>query len=442
MDSKTFGRQLMYQWEMKTDVQLAFAKHAKDLEDRFATPGSAIPNGSRVDFRNYIDYLRVTRGLDAAFERLEDLRESGLRPDLYATAGMIAGRRAGKYGAAADFLVEANHRWPDDIGILVFLVETLLSAGRVGEATVLLAELDHPRLETVPSSSGMKLAELAALSGSWADAERLLDFTVAERGTVAVQALTQRIQYAARYAGQTGDLPVYVLNMPEDHRKLGLITQLYGKLGVHPAKHEGIDGRSLDPSSSRDLASHQGLRIGGGALGCALGHLSMWREFLAGQDSHALFIEDDGLPYAWRDLASVADDAGDFDVLFVNERMSALKAGRVGTGITHVWDALGSRPDSTGGWGTDGYMLSRKGAESLLDAVGTDKVLGHIDGQIAAYGILPMHPPLNAAQALGLSLRERSSYTRTLSVKCLDFPLVMSMDFGDSTIGRVGGHRV
>ncbi|MHA7155900.1 hypothetical protein [Arthrobacter sp. TMN-50] len=442
MDSKAFGRNLMYQWQMDRSTQQAFDLHARGLAKRFAVRGSTVTKGARVDFRNYIDYVRVSQGLPDALARLEQLRETGLIPELYATAGMTAARRAGEYGQAADFLVAAHDRWPSDPGIFGFLVETLISADRVPQAMEQLGKVNHPdgHMRIPRSATGLKLGELAAMCGAWQDVIRFTESIISDPDELACRIIRKRAEISLSHSGQTADLPVFVLNMKEDSRKLSLLQGLYNKFGLNPDRQEAVDGRSIDPSSVSKIAAHRGLRIGAGALGCALGHIAMWKEFLAAGHSHSLFLEDDGLPFIWQDLSHLIAGAGCFDVLYVNERMSGLKAGLVSTGTTELWDALGTRPDSVHGWGADGYLLSRRGAERLLDAVSVDKVLGHIDGQIASYGIPQQAAPLNLAQTIGLSVRQTSRYAPTLTIKCLDFPLVGSMDFGDSTIGRVGGH--
>ncbi|MHA7293568.1 hypothetical protein [Arthrobacter sp. HLT1-21] len=442
LDSKEFGQKLMYRWPMDSYTQQAFDNHAKELRTRFATRGSAVTKGARVDFRNYIDFLRVSQGLPEALARLEDLRESGLMPELYATAGMIAARRAGEYGQAADFLVAAHNRWRDHSGIFVFLIETLISADRVPQAVDLLSGVNRSDnyVRISRSAIGLKLGELASVCGAWEEVMRFAESIVPDPEDFAGQIMSKRAEMSLSYSGQTAELPAFVLNMTEDSRKLSLLLGLYRKFDLVPERREAVDGRALDPSGLPDIAAHRGLRIGGGALGCALGHISMWKEFLVGGQSHGLFLEDDGLPFAWQDLSEIIAKAGFFDVLYVNERMSGTKAGILSTGISALWDTLGTRPDSVHGWGADGYMLSREGADRLLDAVSADKVLGHIDGQIAAYGIPQESIASNLAQTIGLSVRQTSRYTPTLTIKCLDFPLVASMDFGDSTIGRVGGH--
>lgn len=442
MDNKEFGRRLMYQWPADDETQRSYDEHARELSARFSVKGAAIPNGARVDFRNHIDHLRVSQGIEVAFDRLEKLRDTGLSADLYATAGMIAARRAGEYTLASNFLLGAHDRWADNPAIFVLLLETLISADRVDEAVSRIANVNRPQPQQVPLSSvGLRLAELAALCGAWPDVERFIRTVVPEPVSFAARCLTTRIEYATEFTGQTHEIPAYVLNMAEDRRKLGLLTHLYGNFDLLPQRIEAVDGRLIDAARIEESTSPNGAKIGKGALGCALGHLSMWERFLEGPSEYALFLEDDGLPYTWRDLTSVAESAGGFDVLLVNERMSAVKAGAISTGVSSVWDALGTRPDSVQGWGADGYLLSRVGAEKLLDATGLDRVLGHIDGQIAAYGIQPGVTPLNLAQRIGAAKRRASRYSATLNIKCLDFPLVASMDFGDSTIGRVGGHN-
>ncbi|WP_181033543.1 glycosyltransferase family 25 protein [Arthrobacter sp. SX1312] len=442
MDSKEFGRQLTYEREMDPGKQRAFDLHARDLVRRFSGLGSAVTNGARVDFRNYIHYVRAVHGLSAAMDRLEELLGSGLGADLYATSGMLAARRAGDYRRAADFLAKAHARWPQNTQISVFLVETMIAADRVDGAVEHLGTVDEVSEQIASSPVGLKLAELAAVCGFWPYVDRVLTHRGLYRSAIGDRTLAKRAEIAHHYRGQDSEVPVYVLNMPEDERKLSLLNHLYGKFDVRPSRHEGVDGRILSPAELTEVTAHRGRQIGKGALGCALGHFSMWERFIDGSDSHALILEDDGLPYTWHNLSALAESAGSFDVLFVNERMSAVPAGLLSTGISSLWETLGTKPDTARGWGTDGYMISRRGAEKLIEAVTADKVLSHIDSQLAAYGIAPGLVPQSIAQTVGLAVRRTSSYAPTLDIRCLDFPLVASMDFGDSTIGRLGGHAL
>lgn len=432
--AKEFSRLLAY-GTAEDQRSAAFARAGSALERRFALTGSSIRNSVRVDFRNYIDYLRVTLGLSAAFDRLEELRLSGLSPELYATSGMISARRANDYSAAVSHLEKAHDLWPTSPIIQEFLVESWISVGSLDTPSGLLGEL-NPATER----EAVRFAELAALILEWDIATRLLGTWGGTDPAFAIKVLKERIRLSAQFSGQSGEVPAYVLNLPSDERKLGLATRLYGRLGINAMQHPGIDASSLSPEERSDAARHTQLRIGVGALGCALGHFSMWNQFLAGSSTFALMLEDDGLPFSQRDVGPLIDEAGDFDVLFVNKRMSGVKWESIQSGFLPVWDVLARRPDS-GGWGADGYILSRNGAEKLLEAVETDGVLGHVDGQLAAYGIDSAAEAVSNAQRIGRSMRDKSVAQPVLNIKCSAFPLVASSDFGDSTIGRMGGHK-
>lgn len=433
LTSKDFTRLLMYGTPEQHQSE-AFTATGTSLEKQFATAGSSIRNSYRVEFRNYIDYIRATRGLDAAFARLEELSTTGLAPELHATAGMVAARRANDYRAAANHLAKAHAAWPTNTTILEYLAESWISVGALQEAASLLAEI-QPATER----EAIRFAELAALTFRWDIVDRMIGPWSGEEGEFRVRVLRERVALSSGFKGQSEDIPAYILNMPSDERKLALAVTLHAQLGVNAAKHPGVNAALLSPAERVAAAGHSRLKIGLGALGCALGHFSMWQQSLESSAAFSLMLEDDGLPYVQRDVASLVEEAGDFDVLFVNNRMSALKGGRLKHGVVSVWEALANRPES-GGWGTDGYILSHQGAEKLLHAVEVDRVLGHIDGQLACYGIDPTADVVSNAQRIGRSIHSKSVSQTLLTVKCSEFPLVGSVDFGDSTIGRMGGH--
>lgn len=433
LTSKDFTRLLMYGTAEQHKSE-AFAAAGTSLEKQFATVGSFIQNSYRVEFRNYIDYIRATRGLDSALARLEELSTTGLSAELYATAGMVAARRANDYRAAANHLATAHAASPSNTTILEYLAESWISVGALEEAASLLAEI-QPATER----EAIRFAELAALIFRWDIVDRLIGPWSGENDEYRIRVLRERVGLSSGFQGQSEDIPAYILNMPSDERKLELAVKLHAQLGVNAATHPGVNAALLPPADRAAAAGHSRLKIGLGALGCALGHFSMWKRSLESSAAFSLMLEDDGLPYVQRDVASLVEEAGEFDVLFVNKRMSAIKGGRLKHGVVPVWEALANRPES-GGWGADGYVLSRRGTEKLLHAVEADKVLGHVDGQLACYGIHPTADVVSNAQRIGRSIHSKSVSRAFLSVKCAEFPLVGSVDFGDSTIGRMGGH--
>ncbi|WP_354179814.1 hypothetical protein [Arthrobacter sp. UYP6] len=380
--------------------------------------------------------MRLTQGLETALGRLEELRSSGLGPELYATAGMITARRANDYNAASHHMEKAYSFWPESRTIREFFIESLISVSRLEEARDLFKDV-----EPADERETVRFGGLAAIMAAWEIVERLIAPWNHSDAAFGIQVLGERARVSSNFQGQEAEIPAYVLNMPQDARKLALSTVLHGQLGLSVRQHLGVDAAALAPVERAGAAGHSRLNIGMGALGCALGHVSMLNRFLGTTDSFALMLEDDGLPYVQRDISALVDAAGDFDVLFVNNRMSAVKWGEVKQGFVSVWETLAKRPEQ-GGWGADGYIVSRAGAGKLAEAVEADKIIGHIDGQIASYGVDPMAEIVSNAQRIGRSIHSKSVSGVLLNIKCAQFPLVGTMDFGDSSIGRMGGHFI
>ncbi|WAP52911.1 hypothetical protein OL239_07170 [Arthrobacter sp. ATA002] len=431
--AKEFARILMYGSSDEQSSEI-FHTAGDHLRQAFTKTLSPVKNSQRVEFRNFVDYVRLTQGLDEALGCLEGFRTTGLPPELYATAGMIAARRANEYDRAAAHLESAHQIWPDNVTIHEFLIESLISISRFESASALFAAVKPTTEREV-----VRFGNLAAVMGRWDLVQRLVDPFKSEDSTFALQVLQERQRISTGFSGQQMEITAYVLNMPSDVRKLNLVSAHLNRLDVRMERQAGVDAGTMTAGEWAAWAGHDRLNLGAGAMGCALGHVAMWERFLASSDSFCLMMEDDAYPFVHGDIGALIDGAEEFDVLFVHNGMSALKSGNLRHGYTSVWEALEKRPEG-GGWGAYGYILSKAGAEKLVDAVRADRITGHIDGQIASYGVHPTAEVKSNAQRIGRSIHSKSSSKTYLNIKCAQFPLIGTIDFGDSSIGRMGGH--
>jgi GR25 family glycosyltransferase involved in LPS biosynthesis len=179
------------------------------------------------------------------------------------------------------------------------------------------------------------------------------------------------------------DYPVYVINRAKDTERLQGFSESCRKWGIHFERVEAAN--CADPNFDfrpyeKDIAETfygktQFLR---GAVGCFLTHSAAWRKLLESDFSHAMICEDDAVflgPLPKR--ISGYGFPTDVDLVFVNERTAGgLYGGNrempnkpnpfevfpVGEAINRIL-RMGSKVSAIG---TDGYILSRGGAEKLL----------------------------------------------------------------------------
>jgi GR25 family glycosyltransferase involved in LPS biosynthesis len=147
-------------------------------------------------------------------------------------------------------------------------------------------------------------------------------------------------------------------------RSYSLADQLF--VEPHPALDEHFDADSWGVEMT-----HQEVAV-------ALSHIAVWELVAAGDCAYTLVLEDDAyfrrsfchdLDKTWSDLVWDRGDRAAFDLLYVS-----YKEARTGMRSVPVSDSV-FKP-VTGLWQLSGYVLSRRGARKLLDAL---PVCGPID---------------------------------------------------------------
>jgi hypothetical protein len=128
-----------------------------------------------------------------------------------------------------------------------------------------------------------------------------------------------------------------------------------------------------------------------GTLGCFLSHFAAWERLLASDLDHALIVEDDFRPLL--SLPSSISSLGlppEHDVCFINERMQTTEIGEFG--FIPVPEVVAMRASPR--WaacGNEGYIVSRKGAEKLIQRVIEDGFFGDSDWRMLSYCVVPEH---------------------------------------------------
>lgn len=193
------------------------------------------------------------------------------------------------------------------------------------------------------------------------------------------------------------DPRVYVINRACDEARL---TQ-YGKAAaahdVAFTRVPALDGH--DPNAPvflyRDLLGDEfwgGADIKPGAFACFVSHMAAWRRFLAEGGEMALITEDDAVfTQPPGRLFTDARRLGEFDVIFANERMAgwreagALKGAPKLVPLPSILARLASRGGAPGedglsrAPGADGYLVSRAGAQRLVEHATKMKAICGVD---------------------------------------------------------------
>lgn len=413
------------------------------LRSKFETVSVGNAHANRPQFLAYLDYVRITSGLEASVEVLTEYLSAGLLPALAALTTQSLTRRANEYGLAVDLMRDLRSKIPYDAFVASVYAESLLADARLDILLLEIGAIRECYSMKYTEETSLRLASTAATAGLWSESAFFLDAHVQQNqlDNWRRRVLRKRIELAHSYEAPSGVIPGLVINLGEDRRKFKLAQSLYGKMSIRIERLNGVRGSELSEYVLSQVVSESGSVLGRGAVGCALSHIAAWEKVATGEADYGLIVEDDGLPYSWQNIDCLVEDAGEFDVLYVNERMSSVPCQDVEDGVRSIWDTLGSRPANLRGWGGDGYILSRRGAERLLSSIAQDKIVGHIDGQLGSYGVRADQRPVTRAQSVGVACRRNMASQEQLVVKCLRFPLVASVNFGHSSIVSAGGHQ-
>lgn len=126
-----------------------------------------------------------------------------------------------------------------------------------------------------------------------------------------------------------------------------------------------------------------------GAIGCFLSHRRAWEEVVRGDAPMVLICEDDMSFRETPERLTVAAVAlGEFDILFANDRLAAW-AGDAGAVVplpeaVRRIAASGAPPSRAPG--ADCYLLTRRGAERLLEITARDRIVCGVDWALVMSG--------------------------------------------------------
>ena len=384
----------------------------------------------------FIELIRVTEGLNAAIERIEQDLADGMYYRIYTVAGATVYRRENRYDEELRFLRNAYNTHKLDLSVAKSYAASLLSNNFPEDAAaIMLQSID----KVTSAAQAVPALVLIANTCQWnvlreglkyvTDILRRGDATIAA-GTL--QTLEERLRQSS--TDQKRNIPLLSISLERDLRKRELQRKLYSFCGLQVEFLNGIPGATL-PRIVETLLCPAGFlgRSSKGAIGCALSHIKAWEFMTEKNYEYSVILEDDGTPYYGFNPETLINDSGsDFDILLINQRMSSLIGPPTHykyVGWVNVSERLHQMPDAQKGWGGDGYILSHNGAKQLLRCITVDGILGHIDGQLSSYGYDGQIVAQSRAQVTAAMVMAKSNSKARLNVRCLNFPAVHQMNF-------------
>jgi GR25 family glycosyltransferase involved in LPS biosynthesis len=202
------------------------------------------------------------------------------------------------------------------------------------------------------------------------------------------------------------DYPVLVINRDRDVARMARFRKTCEGQGIRFERLRAVDlagGQNLP----EEFRSRIGLNFYGrdqflrGAVGCFLSHATAWRAVLDGGHAAAFVCEDDAtflapLPSSW-EMFSIPEEG---ELIFANQRMAVglqqkeylrrLGAERVlAVPASEATIALQAAVPHISGLGTDGYLVTRRGAARLLEILEKRGITMEVDWFLFFYAMTP-----------------------------------------------------
>jgi GR25 family glycosyltransferase involved in LPS biosynthesis len=182
-------------------------------------------------------------------------------------------------------------------------------------------------------------------------------------------------------------MPTYIVTLPDNPARIEEIkVELLAYSFIETIVIEGLRGGLLADAACRTLTRNAWSVNFKGALGCFLAHARIWQLVTQRSERVSLVLEDDSI-LENLDVMNGMDLPEDCDVAFCNARTCYHVEGQVGP----IFRSLAPVPQFviTHGQaiGTDGYLITPKGAEKLLSFIEKDSFFSHVDLRMMAYSL-------------------------------------------------------
>lgn len=393
---------------------------------------------NRDVFYRKIEEFAKKNGLNKSLDCILGYKNQ-INPRIILQAGIVAHKSSRESVDLELSFVESQFREnSSDVYICLAYCNSLFSAGRLEDSKRTLLEFYR---EYKRGDFHERSVSLLLNMGFVDDAKKLNDRFESLRVRLgnteeSLNDLRLKKSFFSNRAPKLSDFGVDIqyINLDVDCQKKAVLESVYQNYDLIPKRIPALLGRALPDVVKRLVDPESVFSQSPGSLGCALSHVRAWE--LAANNDMTLILEDDGLPFYdfSQDLLAMAEQLSELDLMFVNERMSSLRGSDiVEAGFVKPSTRLRGMPDSQKGWGGDGYILSKRGAEKLLDSFDVDKVCGHIDGHIGSYCVGGSESADSRALKTALSFRRRFKSGLELESRALNFPFVHQVNFGFSS---------
>lgn len=186
-------------------------------------------------------------------------------------------------------------------------------------------------------------------------------------------------------------LPTLVINLDRDADRYERLAAAFTPTPAFALQRvPGVLGSTLPGAA---VAALTGGRVTHprGALGCTLSHVAAWEHALRSRSAWTLVLEDDAVPAGIGRLFRV-ELLQDAELVMITRRADMLGSPpasepRAVPLAGHAAARASLRPGALRAPGSEGYLLSRKGAGALLDAVARDGFHGFVDWRLWRYGL-------------------------------------------------------
>ncbi|QUY62747.1 glycosyltransferase family 25 protein [Gulosibacter molinativorax] len=388
-------------------------------------------------------YVAVMHGNVAAQGLLLEQLDRGLSGDVVAITSLQVSRRLKDYDRGSEYLREIYYRSSKSPYIGYFLGESLVSSGDlVGFRRFALSVLEDASTKKFGDREVLRWANLLADAGEASIALEFAGLATASEETVF---LRERIN--SLLSGAHSAVPIRIINLLHEDRKWRIGSSSLTRAGYkNVQRHIAVAGSALpDALVAGIIASEVATRLlGKGATACWLSHWSVWEEIADDSSSGVgLVLEDDALPFTGAEyLDRIIEATTDFDLVWVNDRMSSIAHGEHvtwGLSLLDPWEQLRSWPGSRQGWGADAYLLTRQGAQKLLAMAEQDGIQNHVDGQVGAFSTAIRSEPLNGIQRrIETMQRGMSLPAERMKATSVNVPAFRARPFGVSSTVTVG----
>lgn len=186
-------------------------------------------------------------------------------------------------------------------------------------------------------------------------------------------------------------LPTVVINLDRDADRYARLCAAFAPTRAFALERlPGVLGSTLPAVAVAALTGGQ-VAHPRGTLGCTLSHVAAWEHAARSRSAWTLVLEDDAVPAGVGRLFRIKlpEDA---DLVMITRRADMLRsppksAPRAVPLAEQAAARASRRPMARRAPGAEGYLVSRKGARILLEAVARDGFRGFVDWRLWRYGL-------------------------------------------------------